>query len=86
MVAADGEDPDEPVVQRLTLHEHAAEEFGNAAWNSIPDIDGDTVLVEYEPGYKRDRHELLYVDLDQAPEVAGHSGFGCRCGAGGGVR
>ena len=70
MVAADGEDPDEPVVQRLTLHEHAAEEFGNAAWNSIPDIDGDTVLVEYEPGYKRDRHELLYVDLDQAPEVA----------------
>jgi hypothetical protein len=69
MVAAEADD-DVPILQRLTLGDAAVEEFRDSAWRSVPDLDGDTVLKEYEPTYKPYSHELLYIDLEEAPRVA----------------
>ena len=69
MVGADLGEALLPVLQRLVLGDEATEAFRDSAWESVPDLDGDVVLRPYDPTYKPDKHELLYLDLEDAPEV-----------------
>jgi hypothetical protein len=67
LVAAEPEE--EVVIQRLNLSADLAEEFGSVARDAI--ADENVILTPYEPGYKPETHELLYVDLAEHAELAG---------------
>lgn len=72
LLVADGDD--EPIIQRLSLHQRLADNFRATASESVPALEGndrnhDVVLRSYEPGYKPEAHELLYVDLTETESI-----------------
>jgi Kiwa KwaB-like protein len=70
MIAADAPGSVVPMVQRLNLHEDAAERFREAVGKALPERE-DLELIPYEPGYIPYAHELLYFDLEDEPDLAG---------------
>jgi hypothetical protein len=64
-------EPDEDVViQRLNLRQDLAAEFLAAARASLPAAAGAIVFKPYDPGYKPDPNELIYIDLEQNEAIA----------------
>ncbi len=65
MGAESGDEPEsEPIVQRVQLETTLATEFVEDARSLVAEMAEDPVLLEYDPGYKPDAHELCYVNLD----------------------
>jgi hypothetical protein len=58
------------VIQRLNLRQELAAEFLSAARASISIPGGNVVFKPYDPGYKPDDHELIYIDLAQQQTIA----------------
>jgi Kiwa KwaB-like protein len=50
------------VLQRLNLRQELAAEFVSTARDAVPA--DDIVLRQYDPGYKPDRNEICYVELE----------------------
>lgn len=70
LVVADGDADGEVVVQRLRITEQLANHFRDAAKLSINGNIDELGLREYEPTLKLDNHELCYLQLEDATEVA----------------
>ena len=71
VVVASEPDPEEGVVlQRLNLGRDLAAEFMETVRGAIPQVDEDVVLKRYDPGYRPESHELVYIELAQNPEIA----------------
>jgi hypothetical protein len=65
MGAESGDEPDAELdVQRVQLKTTLASEFVEDARSLVDEMADDPVLLEYDPGYKPDAHELCYVKLD----------------------
>jgi hypothetical protein len=58
------------VLQRLTLRQELAAEFREAAQSAVPPANEDLILKPYDPGYRQDSHELVYIELAQQAEIA----------------
>lgn len=62
---------DDPVaLHRLGLTDAVAQDFRDAAYNALPDDEDEVILVPYAATYRPQPHELMYIALDGAPEVA----------------
>ncbi len=61
---------EERTLQKLNLRADLAAEFLAAARQSSQLTDGDVLLRPYDPGYKPEPQEILYIELNQNPEVA----------------
>lgn len=62
---------DDPVaLHRLGMTNEVAQEFRGAAYSALPDDEDDVILVPYDATYRPQPHELMYIALDDAPEVA----------------
>lgn len=71
VVVATSPTRDAPVeLHRLGITEELAEDFGNAAYSGLPDDEDEVILVPYDPTYRPQSHELMYVSLDEVPEIA----------------
>src|SRR5581483_2442931 len=57
-------------LQRLNLRQDLAAEFLSSARAAVPVGDEDLVLRQYDPGYRPESHELVYIDLSQNAEIA----------------
>ena len=57
----------ELILQRLNLREGLAAEFLAAARDAVPAE--DVVLRPYDPGYKPDRGEICYVELEEHEDM-----------------
>src|SRR6185437_11947898 len=57
----------EVVLQRLNLRQELATEFLMAARGAVPA--DDVVLRAYDPGYKPDRNEICYVELEDHEDM-----------------
>jgi hypothetical protein len=58
------------VVQRLNLRQDLAAEFRSAARAAVPVANGEVIIKPYDPGYKPDPNELVFIDLAQNIAVA----------------
>lgn len=71
VVVATAKRRDDPVsLYRLGLSAELAEDFRDAALAALPDTEDEVILVPYAATYRPLRHELLYIDLEEVPEVA----------------
>jgi hypothetical protein len=71
VVVASEPDPEAGVVlQRLTLGVDLAAEFMESARAAVPEANDDLVLKRYDPGYRPEIHEFVYIELAQNPAVA----------------
>jgi hypothetical protein len=62
---------DEPIaLHRLTLTAQLADEFWNAAYGILPEDEDEVILVPYDPTYRPQPHEFMFLRLDDAPEIA----------------
>jgi hypothetical protein len=61
-------DQDEDNLQRLTIGAELQQQFQGIAQEAVT---GQIRLVEYEPGYKPDSGEIIWVDLESAPNIGG---------------
>lgn len=68
LVAA--EPPSGAVIERLNLGQHLADEFLSVARDSVPDATATVRIRRYEPGYKPDLDELVYLDLAEQEKIA----------------
>ncbi|HET8579744.1 MAG TPA: Kiwa anti-phage protein KwaB-like domain-containing protein [Nitrospiraceae bacterium] len=67
-VLGDGEAVD--TFQRLNTHANVAAEFKRVADEFLAELD-EPVLRRYDPGYKPDAHELLYLSLEGRADLQG---------------
>lgn len=58
------------VLHRLGMTDSVRLEFRDAAYNALPDEENEVILVPYEATYRPQPYELMYLDLDEAPEIA----------------
>jgi hypothetical protein len=70
VVASEPEPEAGIVLQRLNLRQNLAAEFLEASRTAVPPVNEDLVLKQYDPGYRPESHELVYVDLAQRAEIA----------------
>jgi len=68
LIAAEPEE--NVVIQRLNLRQDLAAEFLSAAKDSVPPAGQEVRLRAYEPGYKPDADEIIYIDLSQNAVIA----------------
>lgn len=62
---------DEPIaLHRLTLTAQLADDFRDVAYGILPEDEGEVILVPYDPTYRPQSHELMFLTLDDAPEIA----------------
>ncbi len=62
---------DDPVaLYRIGMTNEVAQEFRDAAYSALPDDEDDVILVPYDATYRPQPHELMYIALDDAPDVA----------------
>lgn len=59
----------ELIVQRVQLKTTLATEFVEDARSLVNELAEDPVLLEYDPGYKPDAHEICYVSLNAMKPV-----------------
>jgi hypothetical protein len=59
---------DEDNLQRLNIGAELQQQFQGIARESVI---GEIRVVEYEPGYKPDSGEIVWIDLEEAPTVGG---------------
>lgn len=57
-------------LHRLALSAELADKFSAAAYNVLPDDEDEVILVAYDPTYRPQSHELMFLALDDAPEIA----------------
>lgn len=70
VVVATSRRRDDPIaLHRLTLTNELAEDFRDAAYSVLPDDEDEVILVPYDPTYRLQSHELMFLDLDEAPEI-----------------
>jgi hypothetical protein len=71
LMVADDEDGEISFeVQRLDMSQNLAERFRNIIQADVTEEIEENRLVPYTTGYKLDRQELFYVDLDEAEALA----------------
>lgn len=62
---------DDPVaLHRLGMTNAVAQEFRDAAYNALPDDEDEVILVAYDATYRPQPHELMYLDLGGAAQIA----------------
>jgi len=70
LVLSDSEDDEKPAtIQRLQLHDDVAMDFREIVEGVVEKLYDDVDLKPYEPGYKPDKHELLWVNLSEVPDI-----------------
>jgi len=76
MVAESGDDGEiDFEVQRLDMSQQLAERFREIVLENATNSVGENRVVPYSTGYKLDRQELFYIDLDEDPSTADTMNF-----------
>jgi hypothetical protein len=61
---------DDPVaLHRLSMTNEVAQDFRDAAYNALPDDEDEVILVPYDPTYRAQFPELMFMGLDESPEI-----------------
>lgn len=70
VVATSPRRDEEVELHRLSLTADLAEDFRDAAYGVLPDDEDEVMLVPYDPTYRPQAHEVMFLTLDDAPEIA----------------
>jgi hypothetical protein len=71
VVVATARRRDDPIaLHRLSLTDELAQEFQDAGYRVLPDDEDGVILVPYDPTYRPQSHELMFLALDTVPEIA----------------